>query len=273
MALISNILENLSPEQQQKLLSLPAEAANATVEGIVISDAQQPDNPTIYVNDGFVQLTGYSRNEVLGRNCRFLQGADNHSPAAKELRNAIREGRDCKIDILNYRKDGERFWNRLSLTPIRDVIEDTNNRIVNKMPPGSFVSMFYMIYNEITRELVYTEAGHPPALLVRPGEKKATPLSTHGSLVGIFSGDMVTYGRNKVTLQPGDKVFMYTDAIIETIGHKHEGRENALFTSFVSKKRRAPIDELLESVYDFSLNSGGVAHFNDDATLLGFEVL
>lgn len=401
MALISNILENLSPDQQQKLLSLLAEAANSTIEGIVISDALQADNPIIYANDGFVQLTGYSKNDVLGRNCRFLQGTDSHSPAAKELRSAIREGRECKIDILNYRKNGERFWNRLSITPIHDasgrvvnfvgvqfditelketrerlqtankmllkyqkemnieldqarraqaaimpeempdsphfrsavkfvplsqiggdfydvvcvsehcygfliadvtghgipaalltfmsatafknaapgllstcdVINDTNNRIVNKMPPGSFVSMFYMIYNEITRELIYTQAGHPPALLVRRGKKEATHLQTNGSLVGIFSGDLVSYGQNKITLQPGDKVFMYTDAIIETIGHKHEGQENALLNSFVAKRRRVPIDELLEGVYNFSLKSGGVAQFHDDATLLGFEVL
>jgi PAS domain S-box-containing protein len=93
----------------------------AAAEGIVISDANQPGNPLIYVNDGFARLTGYSRGEALGRNCHFLQGQDTDPAALEQIRVSLRERRDCLVELLNYRKDGTPFWNRLSITPLQDV--------------------------------------------------------------------------------------------------------------------------------------------------------
>ncbi|MEJ7816846.1 MAG: PAS domain S-box protein, partial [Rubrobacter sp.] len=88
--------------------------------GIVITDPNLPDNPIIYANPGFEQLTGYVTEEVVGRNCRFLQGSDRDQPALEELRIALREGRDCKVVLRNYKKDGTPFWNELSVSPLRD---------------------------------------------------------------------------------------------------------------------------------------------------------
>jgi PAS domain S-box-containing protein len=101
-------------------LLLRDRAMGAATEGIVISDPNQPDNPLIYVNDGFERLTGYSRREVLGRNCRFLQGTGTDPAALEQIRACIRERRDCLVELLNYRKDGTPFWNRLSIAPLRD---------------------------------------------------------------------------------------------------------------------------------------------------------
>ena len=101
-------------------LRLRDRAMGAAAEGIVISDPTQPDNPLIYVNDGFERLTGYSRREVLGRNCRFLQGQGTDPVAIEEIRASLRERRDCLVELLNYRKDGAPFWNRLSITPLRE---------------------------------------------------------------------------------------------------------------------------------------------------------
>ncbi|MCL4693467.1 MAG: PAS domain-containing protein, partial [Candidatus Hydrogenedentes bacterium] len=95
-------------------------AMAATLEGITISDRRLPDNPLIYINDGFEAITGYTRAEVLGRNCRFLQGPESNGVARAEIRAAINEGRNCVVELKNYRKDGSIFWNRLSITPIRD---------------------------------------------------------------------------------------------------------------------------------------------------------
>lgn len=92
----------------------------AAEEGITITDPALPDNPLIYVNRGFERLTGYSASEVIGTNCRFLQGPETDPAAAEEIRRAIREQRQCTVEILNYRKDGTTFWNRLSITPVRD---------------------------------------------------------------------------------------------------------------------------------------------------------
>lgn len=112
---ISSQLER--PEEQ---LALREEALAVTAEGVTISDAALPDNPIIYANRGFERLTGYSVEDVVGRNCRFLQGVDTDATAVAEIRESVRAGRECTVQLLNYRKDGSPFWNRLSITPLRD---------------------------------------------------------------------------------------------------------------------------------------------------------
>lgn len=101
-------------------LELKDRALAASAEGITIADAGQPDNPLIYVNAGFERLTGYSAAEVLGRNCRFLQGAGTDPETVDILRKAINEKRAVTVQLLNHRKDGTPFWNRLAITPVRD---------------------------------------------------------------------------------------------------------------------------------------------------------
>jgi len=101
-------------------LELRDRALSATAEGVVIADARLPDNPIIYANAGFERLTGYSVEDVMGRNCRFLQGPGTDLDTLERLRSAIRQKQECTVQLLNYRKDGSSFWNRLSITPIRD---------------------------------------------------------------------------------------------------------------------------------------------------------
>jgi len=102
------------------MLDLKDRALDVAAEGITIADARLPDMPLIYINEGFERLTGYSAEATLGRNCRFLQGPNTDPEAAQEIRTAIREQRPCIVEILNYRRDGTTFWNRLSITPVRD---------------------------------------------------------------------------------------------------------------------------------------------------------
>jgi PAS domain S-box-containing protein len=101
-------------------LELRDRALATTAEGVTITDARLPDNPLIYANAGFERLTGYSAEDVLGRNCRFLQGPDTDRDTLERLRSAIRRRQSCTVQLLNYRKDGTTFWNRLSITPVRD---------------------------------------------------------------------------------------------------------------------------------------------------------
>lgn len=95
-------------------------AIHAVTQGIVITDPSQPDNPLVYVNSGFEKMTGYEEQDVLGRNCRFLQGAETDPREVARLRDAIRFGEPCTVVLLNYRKDGTRFWSELSISPVRD---------------------------------------------------------------------------------------------------------------------------------------------------------
>ena len=85
---------------------------------VVITDPARPDNPVIFVSDEFERQTGYPPEEVLGRNCRFLQGPETDSTAVEAIRNAIDTGSAITVDLLNYRKDGSAFWNRLRIRPL-----------------------------------------------------------------------------------------------------------------------------------------------------------
>ncbi|TCP43033.1 PAS domain S-box-containing protein [Rhodovulum marinum] len=87
---------------------------------VVISDPGLPDNPMIYVSEEFERQTGYSAAEAVGQNCRFLQGPDTDPHAVEAIRHALRAQTRFSIDILNYRKDGTPFVNRLRIRPIFD---------------------------------------------------------------------------------------------------------------------------------------------------------
>src|ERR671920_2170419 len=101
-------------------LRLLKRAVTASTNSIVITDPNQPDDPLVYVNPSFEKTTGYTAEEALGRNCRFLQREDREQPALRELRAAVHEGRHCTVVLRNYRKDGTLFWNELSVYPVRD---------------------------------------------------------------------------------------------------------------------------------------------------------
>lgn len=104
----------------EQALRLRDRAIQAVTQGILITDPAQADNPIIYVSPSFEKLTGYTTSEVLGRNCRFLQGPATDPETAARVRKAIREAQPCKVEILNYRKDGTSFWNELSISPVTD---------------------------------------------------------------------------------------------------------------------------------------------------------
>ncbi|MYF24801.1 MAG: PAS domain-containing protein [Nitrospira sp. SB0678_bin_10] len=93
---------------------------NSATNGILIADARQPDMPTVYCNAAFEKITGYAAEEVLGQNCRFLQGTDHQQPGLDAIRQAVRQGTEAKAELRNYRKDGSPFWNELYIAPVKD---------------------------------------------------------------------------------------------------------------------------------------------------------
>jgi PAS domain S-box-containing protein len=95
-------------------------AVEMTRMPMTVTDPRQPDNPIVFANNAFFDLTGYSNEETIGRNCRFLQGPETDQRTLDEVRQAIREERAVAVDILNYKKDGKPFWNALFIGPIFD---------------------------------------------------------------------------------------------------------------------------------------------------------
>jgi len=85
--------------------------------GLVLADATKPDNPVIFVNRAFEKISGYQAQEILGKNCGILQGNDRDQKGVLELQKAIREQRECRVLLRNYRKDKTPFWNDLYLSP------------------------------------------------------------------------------------------------------------------------------------------------------------
>src|SRR5262249_28084877 len=101
------------------LLLLLDRAIEACSEGVVIADALSSDMPILYTNPAFETITGYRHDEVAGRNCRFLQGPETDPAAVAAIRTALHAGQPCAVEILNYKKDGTRFWNALTIMPVR----------------------------------------------------------------------------------------------------------------------------------------------------------
>jgi diguanylate cyclase (GGDEF)-like protein/PAS domain S-box-containing protein len=129
-------------KHQDERLRLWERAIESSVNAVLITDATHPGNPLIYTNPAFERITGYSQEEALGRNSNFLQNDDRDQPDLKELRQAIREQREGRAVLRNYRKDGSMFWNELLIAPVRD-------------EKGDKVTHFIGVQNDVTERMSY----------------------------------------------------------------------------------------------------------------------
>jgi PAS domain S-box-containing protein len=93
---------------------------DSCVNGVTLADPDLPEMPIVYANKAFEDISGYPRDEVIGKNCRFLQGEDRDQEARVKLREAIKECQPIEVTLRNYRKNGELFYNHLALTPLFD---------------------------------------------------------------------------------------------------------------------------------------------------------
>ena len=116
-------------KRYQEELELRSEAMEGAPVGITITDPDREDNPIVYINEGFEEITGYSQADTLGRNCRFLQGPETSEEPVAEMRAAIDAERPISVELRNYRKDGSPFWNRVTIAPIHDESGELSNFI------------------------------------------------------------------------------------------------------------------------------------------------
>ena len=380
-------------------LALKDRALDVAAEGITIADARLPDRPLIYANEGFERVTGYAVGEVLGRNCRFLQGPGSDPAAVAEIRAAVAEQRECLVEILNYRRDGTTFWNRLSITPVRNDLGEVTHYIgvqsdvsarreaehelrrakealehdlqlaarvqqallppaelqlgglriarafhpctdlagdavgvvafphgpvglylldvsghgvgaallsftlnhmmspsvegallleetaggLSVVPPSrvaerlnrqfpmdrtrQYFTFVYGVFDASSGEFHYVMAGHPPPILV-PRTGTPSPLGGSGLPIGMI--EHATYEEETAILQPGDRLYFYTDGVIEALDASEQEFGFERLMAEVGRQRDRPLRAGLELVADLAREwSGG--HLRDDVSLLAIE--
>jgi PAS domain S-box-containing protein len=118
------------PREPQDLIGSDFRLIENLIKGrqsFVITDPAQADNPIVYASEAFYTLTGYTKDIILGRNCRILQGQNTDLKAVKKIRNHIENGRDTSVNLLNYKADGTPFWNQFFIAPLRN----RDKKIVN----------------------------------------------------------------------------------------------------------------------------------------------
>lgn len=119
-------------------------------KNFVITDPRLPDNPIIFASDSFLELTEYSREEILGRNCRFLQGPETDRATVRKIRDAIDNQHDVTVQLINYTKSGKKFWNLFHLQPMRDQKGEVQYFIGVQLDGSEYVEPLYNCIPEAT---------------------------------------------------------------------------------------------------------------------------
>lgn len=212
-------------------LRLLERAVTASTNSIVIADPNQPDVPLVYVNPAFERTTGYVAEEVLGRNCRILQGKDRDQPALGELRTAVREGRHCTVVLRNYRNDGSLFWNELSIYPVRD--EDGRT--------SSFVGVQNDITERIRTEEILSE--------IRRAERRRIARDLHDVVLQDLSGALQSLRLTHLwAKRSGTSLDLEEE--LGALGRASSGLRNAIYD--LRREKERPFLESVESLVELS---------------------
>ncbi|MGK5095147.1 SpoIIE family protein phosphatase [Deltaproteobacteria bacterium TL4] len=160
-----------------------------------------------------------------------------------------------------------------NLASPQTALDLTNEMLAEKMPDGTFATMFYAIYDTQSQKLSFSNAGHPPALIIRnQKEPHILKLNTSGIFVGQFPPGLVEFEEKEIQLLPGDKILMYTDAIIEMESSQGQRIDSEGLDAFLLKNNQVPVEKLLEKIYDFGLDFSNKIYYDDDITLIGLEI-
>lgn len=162
---------------------------------LVIADAKQADVPIVYANDSFCSMTGYDLAEIVGRNCRFLQGPDTDRTTVAAIREAIASGSRFETDILNYRKDGQPFWNRLLVVPIRSDEGELTHFFASQIDVSAVHDYAVPIEDMPAAPLV--ELGH--ALKVQKESEQRLRFAANAGRMGVWEYD---FGSGELSSSP-----------------------------------------------------------------------
>lgn len=211
MALVKDISKRIESELDFMLRSKALESAS---NGILITNALKKDNPIIYFNKAFQKLTGFTKEEILNNNCRFLQGTDRNQEELNRLRTAIKEGESCQVTLRNYKKDGTLFWNDLYITPIRNqrgVVTNfigIQNDVTERVRAEEERNHLATIFNESLNEIYVFDGETLKFIKVNRGAIENIGY-THEALLEMTPLDL------KVTLNENEFREKYTNPLVE----------------------------------------------------------
>jgi PAS domain S-box-containing protein len=224
---------NISHETVKGDFSLLLTALDASISGIILTDNRLPDNPIIYCNKAFEVITGYNRDEVIGHNCRFLQKEDRDQKERAALRDAIKNGKSCVVDIRNYKKDGTLFYNELYMSPIMD--------------ENGKAAYFIGVQNDVTRrkkaelDLRYQQEVMEKRVIERTQRLK----ESEDYLASIVQ----TVRESLIVLDPNFRVLSVNEHFLKTFKVTTEDTEGRLLYDLGNGQWNIPsLKELLESI-------------------------
>ncbi|WP_435100368.1 PAS domain S-box protein [Halorubrum sp. N11] len=213
-ALVCTVRDETAKQERQRELELKEQAIDSSNVGVMITDPQQEDNPIEYVNKGFTDITGYEKDDALGRNPRFLQGPETDPEEISKLREAIAAGEPVTVELKNYRKDESEYWNRLSVTPVTDA--------------DGTLSKFIGIQQDVTGRRQRTRS------LAEQNRKLELVLS--GTDTGIAEWNFET------------GTMSFNQTLIDLFGHDPDNKEE--FLQIVAPEDRDRVRDLLDQLGD-----------------------
>lgn len=230
---LSNGKFHFSDDTIKQDLELLTQALDASISGIILTDNQQPDNPIIYCNKAFEEITGYQRNEIIGHNCRFLQQEDRQQPERAMLFKAIKEGEAVSVEIRNYRKDGTLFWNELYMSPIKDEQGKT--------------CYFIGVQNDVTRrKKAELDLKHQKDVMEERVQERTRSLKESEDYLASI---VQTVRESLIVLNPELKVLSVNDHFFKTFKVTREETEGKWLYELGNGQWNIPrLKELLESI-------------------------
>lgn len=220
---------SFSNDTVKRDLELLTQAIDASVSGIILTDNQLPDNPIIYCNAAFEKMTGYDHQEIIGHNCRFLQMDDRNQPQRAALRKAVTDGTTCVVEIRNYRKNGELFWNELYMSPVKDT--------------AGQITHFIGVQNDITlRKKAEQELRQEKEKMERRVEERTKALQESEEYLASI---VQTVRESLVVLDPDFRVISVNDHFLRTFKVSSEETEGQILYDLGNGQWNIPQFKLL----------------------------
>lgn len=202
---------------------------------MIISDPRQPDNPIVFANNAFLDLTGYEEDEILGRNCRLLQGPETDRESVREMREAVEAHRALAIEVLNYRRDGTPFWNAVFMGPIFD-------------PQGELL-YFFASQLDVTRRRESEQVSRQAQKMEATGQLTAGLAHDFNNLLQVVGGSL-----ERIAAAPDDEERVRRFAGVATAATERGAKLTQQLLAFARRSRLEPkgvdLTELVNSVSD-----------------------